>query len=420
MARRPLSRPRAPLFPDHPQEEHDLRVAQTRGLMEKAGLDAIVFSRNVNVFYMTGSRFVFVGRDAPSAGIPQTTAIVTADADIYCQRFGAFDSDEVGIDTTLSGTFEHYDSEQELPNILSDYGISAGSRVGIEWGPDAWTGMSPMLFMELKKHLETDLQIELVDSGPLIRSLTAIKSPFEIDRMSMAVGATSRAMNRLHDELVLGMKATDVARLVSRFMLEEGGETVSHAQVMVESGDSHLLSCDPVARPLEPGYVHLDLGCRVGRYGADIHRGVFIGREPTDTEEAVYTVRKGVNDLLDSLIRPGVSIDSVVRSAADYVEGSGMQISRRNGEPMTGHSIGMENYLGPNLVTKGAQPSMIGKDEGEDLLFQEGMMLTLECMVSLKDEKWPIFNVEDDVVVTATGVRNMSADVVTRELVVRA
>lgn len=419
MARRSLARPRAPLFPDYPQEEHDFRVARTRQLMKEAGLDAVVFSRNVNVFYMTGSRFVFVGRDAPSAGVPQTMAIVTADADIYCQRFGPFDSDDVAIDTTLSETFELLDSERELSSILSDYGISAGKRVGIEWGPDAWSGISPLLFAELREHLENGLRIELVDSGTLVRSLTAIKSPFEIERMSSAVEATSRAMNRLYDEIALGMQATDVSRLVSRFMLEEGGETVHHAQVMIESGTSQLRSCNAVRRPLEPGYVHLDLGCEIGRYGADIHRGLFLGRQPTQAEEAVYTVRKGVNELLESLIRPGVSVDSVVHAAAAYVEENDMQISKRGGEPVTGHSIGMENYIGPNLVTKSAQPALIGKDAGDDLLFQKGMMFTLECTVSPKNETWPLFNIEDDVVVTEAGVSNMSADV-TRDLIVRA
>jgi Xaa-Pro aminopeptidase len=419
MARRSLTRPRAPLFPDHPQEEHDLRVSRTRQLMQEAGLDAVVFSRNVNAFYMTGSRFVFVGRDAPSAGVPQTMAIVTADADIYCQRFGPFDSDDVPIDTTLSASFELLDSERELPNILSDYGIAKGAKVGIEWGPDAWTGISPLLFGELQGLLEDKMGIELVDSGTLVRSLTAIKSPFEIQRMSAAVEATSRAMNRLYDEITLGMLATDVSRLVSRLMLEEGGETVHHSQVMIESGGSQLRSCNAVQRPLEPGYVHLDLGCEIGRYGADIHRGLFLGRQPTSEETAVYTVRKGVNDLLETLIRPGVSIDSVVQSAADYVEENDMQMSRRGGEPVTGHSIGMENYIGPNLVTKSAQPALVGKEEGEDLLFQEGMMFTLECTVSLKDKSWPIFNIEDDVVVTETGVRNMSVDV-TRDLIIRA
>ncbi len=420
MSRRSLSRPRAPLFPDHPQEEHDLRVARTRSLMEEAGLDAVIFARNVNVYYITGSRFVFVGFDAPLALAPQTTAFITKDADVYCQRFGPFDSDDVSIDTTLSASFEMYDSELELPSILSDYGIDAGSRIGIEWGSGNCTGINPLKFMELKTRLEGN-GIEVVDSNPLLRRLFAIKSPYEIELMSTAVGAAARAMNRLYGEIELGMNAKQVAAITNRLMLDEGGEWPDHTQVMSEGdGSQELKSSDPVNQILAPGWVHLDLGCRVGRYASDINRGLFLGRQPTAREVEVFDVRRGVNDLLDTLIKPGVEIDSVVQAAKEYVEGNGMSISEIGGFTFAGHSIGMENYIGPHLVPNAAQPEMVGVDPNEPAVFERGMMFTYECTVSLPDgERSPFFNVEDDVVVTEDGVRNMSAEV-SRDLVVKA
>jgi Xaa-Pro aminopeptidase len=420
MSRKSLERPRAPLFPDHPQEEHDLRVARTRALMEKAGLDAVVFARNVNVYYITGSRFVFVGFDAPLALAPQTTAFITKDADVYCQRFGPFDSDDVSIDTTLSASFEMYDSELELPSILSDYGIGAGARIGIEWGSGNCTGINPLKFLELKGKLESE-GVEVVDSNPLLRRLLSVKSPLEIERMSTAVGAAARAMNRLYDEIELGMNARQVAAITNRLMLEEGGETPDHTQVMSEGdGSQELKSSDPVDQVLAPGWVHLDLGCRVARYSSDINRGLFLGRQPTERELEVFDVRRGVNDLLDTLIKPGVTIDSVVDAAKAYVEDHGMIISAMGGHTFAGHSIGMENYVGPHLVPSAAQPEMVGAADGEPVVFEPGMMFTYECTVSLPDgERSPFFNVEDDVVVTEDGVLNMSAEV-SRDLVVKA
>jgi Xaa-Pro dipeptidase len=419
MARMTLARPRAPLFPDTPQAEHDLRVARARELMKLEGLDAVIFARNVNVYYMTGSRFVFVGFDQPMALAPQTTAVLTQDADIYCQRFGPFDSDDVSIDTTLSESFEHYDSELELPNILADYGIGSGSRVGIEWGRGMCTGINPVMFLELQAKFQAN-GIELVDSNPLVRTLMAVKSPLEIERMSKAVGAAARAMNRLYDQIALGMQAREVARIVSGLMLDEGAQNTGHAQVMSEgAGANELKSCDPVDQPLETGWVHLDFGCKVGRYASDINRGLFLGRKPTAREEEIYNVRRGVNDLLDTLIKPGASIEGTVLAAQKYVEDNGLEFSIIGGFPFTGHSIGMENYVGPNLVPNAGQPRLVGVAEGEDLTFQEGMMFTFECTTTPPDgEKSPFFNTEDNVVVTSDGVKNMSAEV-SRDLVVK-
>jgi Xaa-Pro aminopeptidase len=80
----------------------------------------------------------------------------------------------------------------------------------------------------------------------------------------------------------------------------------------------------------------------------------------------------------------------------------------------------MENYVGPNLVPNAGQPRLVGVGEGEDIVFQEGMMFTFECTTTPPNgEKSPFFNTEDNVVVTADGVRNMSAEV-SRDLVVKA
>src|SRR5687767_1762435 len=134
MARKRVARTSPPLYPEHPLDEHQWRIARARQMMAADGLDALLVGRNVNVFYFTGSRFVFVGMDAPVALAPQTTAVITRDADIYCQRFGPFDTDEVGLHTTTSESLEYYDDEFELVNILRDYGVGRGARIGTEWG----------------------------------------------------------------------------------------------------------------------------------------------------------------------------------------------------------------------------------------------------------------------------------------------
>ena len=115
-------------------EEHDLRVRRARQIMEEDNLDVLLLGRNVNVFYATGSRFVFVGKEEPVALAPQSVAIITKDADIYSQRFGPFDSDAVALHTTTSANIELYTDELEIVNILRDYGVGPGMRIGTEWG----------------------------------------------------------------------------------------------------------------------------------------------------------------------------------------------------------------------------------------------------------------------------------------------
>lgn len=416
MARKKVKRTTGPLYPEHPLSEHQHRLKRARKIMKEDRLDALVFSRNVNVFYATGSRFVFVGFDAPLALAPQSAAIFTQDADIYCQRFGPFDSDAVGLHTTVSESMEFYDDELELVNILSDYGIGKGHRIGIEWGPGLCTGINPIKFWELEKRIINELGAELVDATTTIWKITAIKSTLEIERMRVAVAAAARAMERIYEEIDIGMSEVDVARRVSTFMLEEGADKITHAQVMSVGQGPNLLSNDALDRKIEKGFVHLDLGCKYRRYGSDINRGIFLGRAPTKNEEKLYGCRLGVNEVMDKMIRPGVCMDDVLQAMNEYAQSCGCIMKEIGGYLFGGHGIGLEPYQHPNLLPSQAQPEFCNK-QGK-VLFEEGMMFTYEMAIELPGSDCPFFNIEDDVVVTDSGVENMNA-MLSRELRVK-
>lgn len=416
MARKTLVRIAPPLFPEHPASEHQWRVDRARAIMKEMEIDALVLSRNVNVFYATGSRFVFVGMDAPMANRPQSTAIITADADIYCQRFGPFDTDDTPLQTASSAMIELYDDDAELVNILADYGIGRGARVATEWGSGLTTGINPIKFLQIKQAIEEKLGAEIIDATPAIARLTGIKSEMEVERMRVAVDAAARAMERLFDYIKIGMTEVDVSRQVSMFMLEEGAQAVNHAQVMSEGeGRISLGSCDATDRPIQRGWVHLDIGCKYRRYTSDINRGIFLGREPDKDEAKLYACRVGVNEVLDRLIRPGVSVDWVLEEMKKYVESQGCVVQERAGKIFGGHGLGMEPYQHPGLLPSELQPEFQNADGV--MLIEKGMMFTYEMAIRLPGSD-AFFNIEDDVVVTADGVENMNASL-SRELRVK-
>lgn len=407
MARKTIKKTSAPLFPEHPQQEHQWRLDRARRFMKEDKLDVLVLARNVNVFYMTGSRFVFIGMDAPVALAPQTVAIVTPETDIYSQRFGTFDNDEVSLHTAWAEHLESYDDDRELINVLKDYGVRRGSRIGIEWGPGLCLGINPIKFMGLKATIENDIGAEVVDGTPTIWKMMAVKSKLEIERMQVAVTAAAKAMKRVYDAIEIGMIETEVSRMASQFMLEAGAEKVSHAQVMAIGEGLAFNSCDAVDRKIEKGFVHLDIGAKYRRYSSDINRGIFLGRRPTKDEENLYACRKGMNELMEQTIKPGVCVDDVLAKMKKYAEQQGCRLMEFGSQPFGGHGIGLENYQQPGIMPSALQPTFQNK-EGK-FLFEEGMMFTFEMGVEVPGKTLPFFNVEDDVVITATGVNNMSS-----------
>jgi Xaa-Pro aminopeptidase len=407
VARKSIKRESEPLYPEHPLEEHRWRLERTRGIMREEGLDALVCLRNINVVYFTGSRFVFVNKDGPVVIAPQSAAVITSDADIYCQRFGPFDTDAVPVHTAVSDSIECYDSEFELVNILRDYGIKAGDRIGTEWGPGLTVGVNPIKFVELERRLRDELGVHVVDGTTTVNKTMAVKSSLEIDRMRVAVEAAARAMDRVIDAIRVGMNELELARLASQYMIEEGADSPAAAQVNADGdGSVRLVSSKSVERTVEPGWVHLDIGCKFFGYISDINRDVLLGRRPTAEEVRLYECRQGINELMDRSIKPGVAIDDVLEDMARYAESRGCVLQRFGASLFGGHGLGLEIYQPPSLVASDLQPEF--RNGNESVLFEPGMMFTYEMPLSLPGLD-AFVNVEDDVVVTDDGVENMNS-----------
>jgi Xaa-Pro aminopeptidase len=383
--------------------------------MQRDGIDVLLLGRNSNVFYVTGTRFVFVRTDAPRGLAPQSTAILTQDELIYCQRFGPFDTDEVAIDTTWADSFELYDGEDRLPAILSDHGLKKGNRVGTEWGSGLCVGINPIKFQALVAQIESDSGAQVIDGTATLKRAMAVKSTCEIERMKVAAAAAARGMQKTFEFVESGMNALDLSRKARIFMLEAGADTVTHSQVLIEDGSPRLGSCDAVDRPIGKGYFHMDIGCTYKRYGSDIHRGIFLGRQPTSAERRLYDCRVGVSELMDKLIAPGVIIDDLLDQVDHFVSERGCEVPKKSGHIFAGHSIGLETYQGPSLAPSISQPEFQDKD-GKFRL-EAGMMFTYEIPIRLLGLE-AFFNIEDDVVVTAHGVENMNS-MLSREIHVK-
>jgi Xaa-Pro aminopeptidase len=407
-----VKRTNAPLYPEHPESEHKWRIDRARRFMKEENLDALMLAANIDVFYTTGTRFVFVEMEKPSIVAPQSATIVTPDDVVYCGRFGPFDSDSVGLDTSLVDNFEYYDEETALADILKKYGVSRGDRIGTEYGQGGpCVGINPITFEALRKRVSDELGAQFVDATTAIWKMRSVKSKLEIERMRKAVGAAARAMKRIFDIIEVGMNELDVARKASIFMLEEGADQVTHNQVMARGEGPPFLSCTALDRRIEKGYVSLDIGCKCMRYGSDINRGVMLGRQPTTDEKKLYECRTGYNEVMERAIRPGLPMDEVLAKANEYVREHGCEMQDMDG----GHGIGLDIHEKPCIMPSASQPEFQNKDG--KVLFETGMMFTLEPAIKLLGTDLE-FNVEDDIVVTETGVENMNS-MLSRELRVK-
>jgi Xaa-Pro aminopeptidase len=201
------------------------------------------------------------------------------------------------------------------------------------------------------------------------------------------------------------MRERDVAQSVEAGLRRAGFHGPAF-DTIVASGPRaalpHGRASDRTIQSGEP--VVLDFGGVYGGYCVDLTRTVVHG-EPGDEvrrwHECVLAAQRAAIDG----VAPGVSPDAVDRAARDVIEGYGLLDRFTHG---TGHGLGLEVHEAPRLGPARTSPRLpvAGTAPMPDRL-QPGMVFTVEPGVYVPGRGG--VRIEDDVLVTASGVEVLTA-----------
>jgi Xaa-Pro dipeptidase len=231
----------------------------------------------------------------------------------------------------------------------------------------------------------------LVDVGEEVRRLRLVKTELELELLAHAAEATDRVTEALLAGLRGGRSELEVATEIARLVGVEG--CVPSFPPLVQSGPNaalpHLM---PGGRRLAAGdLVLLDFGAACDGYKGDTTRMAVVG-EPDERQLALYRLVLEAHDAAIAAVRPGVTAGAVDSAARDVIARAGLgdRFIHR-----IGHGLGLEVHEDPSL------------DPGSSLKLEEGMVFTVEPGVYIPG--WGGIRIEDDLVVTASGSRLLTA-----------
>jgi Xaa-Pro dipeptidase len=140
--------------------------------------------------------------------------------------------------------------------------------------------------------------------------------------------------------------------------------------------------------------VLIDAGCGVDGYTSDITRTIFWRGEPSAKYREVYNTVFEAQQTAASIAKPGVECQELDRTARRIIEkaGYGKFFTHR-----LGHGMGMDGHEHPYLV------------EGNSYKLKPGNVVTIEPGIYMLGEFG--VRIEDDFVVTETGIEQMSPKV---------
>lgn len=233
--------------------------------------------------------------------------------------------------------------------------------------------------------------------------LRAVKQPSEIKVMQSAIDLTITSFQNVHKNLDKYRYEYEIEADFTHDFRHDGAEGHAYDPIVASGINACTLHYVHNNSKLKKGELLLiDIGARKGGYAADITRTYSLGK-PTKRQQAVYDAVLLAQQKIISLIKPGLSLAEYQVSVDDAMKQALLDLKLMKDEKDVDnyrkyfpHSIG--HGLGVDVHDSLGKPRML----------ESGMVMTVEPGIYIPEEKIGV-RIEDDILITETGYRNMSA-----------
>jgi Xaa-Pro aminopeptidase len=232
--------------------------------------------------------------------------------------------------------------------------------------------------------------------------LRAVKQPAELTAMAKAAVLTAEAFKEMKESLTSCRYEYEAeAELTYRFRRRGA----AHAFAPIVASGKNACTLHYIENSGVIGKQHLvliDAGARLDGYQADITRTYAIG-EPTKRQAAVHKAVQEAERQIIALLKPELKVEDYVRSADTIMKEALISLGlMRSHEDDKSY----RRYF-PHAISHG-----LGADVHDSLggwkYLQPGMVLTVEPGVYIPEEGIGV-RIEDDIVITNDGRRNLSS-----------
>ncbi len=373
---------RASAVRDSVASVHRDRLSRAAAAAAERGLDALLVTPSPDYFYLLGYRAPAMERLTclliPADGDP-TLVLPRLEEPLARHELGEL-ADEIELVAW---------DETDDPIRLVQQRLGGVLRAGVQ--DQMWA----RFVLRLRAALDP---AELVEAGPTMSALRAVKTADEIDRLRAAAAAADQAMAAIAAEPLAGRTELEVSTRIREHLLAAGHDEAGFA--IVASGPNAASPHHTAGeRRIEAGdAIVLDIGGVRDGYCSDTSRTAFVGT-PDPEFAALYEVLREAQQAACDAVRPGIpaaEIDAVARGIITDA-GYGEAFIHR-----TGHGIGLETHEEPYLVSSNPAPLVAGN------------AFSVEPGIYIRD-RWGA-RIEDIVVCTETGGERLNTS--TTELLI--
>jgi Xaa-Pro aminopeptidase len=246
--------------------------------------------------------------------------------------------------------------------------------------------------------------VNLRDVSELLAAMRQVKSASEMVVLSRAIELSADAHIEAMKMIRPGLYEYEVAARMVYMHMRGGAEREGYAPIVGTGINSTMLHYNGARAQIKDGdLVLMDVACEYGGYSADITRTVPANGKFTPRQREIYEIVLAASNAAIAAIKPGAMMsgggpENLTKIATDVINSRGKD---KDGNPLGKYFIhGLGHPIGLNVH----DPSVSGR------ALEPGMVITIEPGIYIPEENLGV-RIEDDILVTETGAKNLSARV---------
>ncbi len=283
---------------------------------------------------------------------------------------------------------------------------------------------------------------KIEDVTKYIAKLRLIKSNYEIEMIQKSIDITIKAHKEAMMAAKPGLFEYEIGALIEYVYQKNGSPRIGFPSIVGSGANSTILHYKANDQKMKDGdIVVMDIGAEYGMYSADVTRTIPVNGVFSEEQKQIYQIVLDAQKAGIELIKPGKGISEIYEASTDVIKDGLLELglitdreSRWQSRVWFMHGVG--HWLGLDVHDAGGRN---GADKRGKLL-EEGMVFTVEpgiyvapnALENLKllmtgrlsdkeidefiEEVKPAFEkyknigvrIEDDILVTKTGYRNLS------------
>ena len=343
--------------------------------MKEAGLDYLLISEPSSIDYLID----YVNN--PGERMYVLMLGTKGDHKLFFNKLFFVDKD-LGIDIVWHSDVD--DATQTIVDNLKD-----AKKIGVD---KHW---SANFLLDLMEKLP---DVKFVNGSKCVDYKRMVKDDHE-QQLMIEASRIDQAIHEVIHQVSLGLSELEVAAKLGDIYSKFGGEGNSFDAIIAYGANGANPHHENDDSRLKPGdSIIIDMGCKYQGYCSDMTRTVFY-KEVSQEAKEVYELVKAANEAAEAMIKPGVRLCDIDKTARDLITkaGYGKEFNHR-----LGHFIGKDVHEYGDVSVN------------FDLEVQEGMIFSIEPGVYLPG-KFGV-RIEDLVLVTKDGCKVLNS--YTKDLIV--